>query len=364
MKIKENPMSDASKLAETLNEKLNTLHDQVVSENPFSWSDSDKDRQVRTAIFRDISEKLTSFVYISKTGTVIKILLFGTVLSLVSLAILYLTETPVDEDMRLWVWGGLGVIAIIFAIVAAIIADDPNIDSDLSLAAYTAPRGWSFSRVNSEKTWEVYRKHFGYFDQGDEDQDIRCRIWGYLDEKRKRPFQLFHFYFETVYYTTEFTHDAKGNITGTRQVKHEVPHHRYGMFISMPESKVYFRITENGNTGYDTKIKLEYGALNKAVNVGCNSKDELAVRQFLSPAVQEIIMKMSDNWSDMHIDFCPGLVLVVTNNDFLDKVGEIELDENAPHFMESVKPAGDLIEQFRAPLVDCLDKIKKYNDNY
>src|SRR3989338_8387197 len=81
---------------------------------------------------------------------------------------------------------------------------------------------------------EIYRKHFGYFDQGDEDQEIRCRIWGYLDEKRKRPFQLFHFYFETVYYTTEFTRDAKGNITGTRQVKHEVPHHRYGMFVAMP----------------------------------------------------------------------------------------------------------------------------------
>src|SRR3989344_6212129 len=329
-------MSDASKLAETLNQNLNTLHDPTISEDPFYWSDSDKDRQTRTATFRDISEKLTSFVYVPKTGTVIKILLFGTLLPLVSLAICYLTETPTDEDIRLWVWGGLGVIAVISGIVAAIIADDPNIDSDLSLATYAIPRNWSFSRVNSEKTWEVYRKHFGYFDQGDEDQEIRCRIWGYLDEKRKRPFQLFHFYFETVYYTTEFTRDAKGNITGSRQVKHEVPHHRYGMFVAMPESKAHFRITENGNTGYDTKIKLEYGELNKAVNVGCNAKDELAVRQFLSPAVQEIVMKMSDDWSDLHIDFYPGLVLVVTNNDFLDKVGEIELDENATHFIESV----------------------------
>ncbi len=132
----------------------------------------------------------------------------------------------------------------------------------------------------------------------------------------------------------------------------------------MPESKVHFRITENGGTGYDTKIKLEYGELNKAANVGCNSKDELAVRQFLSPAVQEIVLKMSNDWSDMHVDFYPGLVLVITNNDFLDKVSEIELDENATHFSESVKPAGDLIEGFRTTLVEGLDKIKKYNDNY
>ncbi|MEK7138596.1 MAG: LemA family protein [Patescibacteria group bacterium] len=128
-------MSDASKLAGVLNERLDTLHDPVVSEDPFSWSDSDKNRQDRTAIFRDISEKLTSFVYVPKTGTVIKILLFGTVLPLVLLAVCYLTETPTDEDMRLWVWGGLGVIAVIFAIVAAVVADDPDIDSDLSIFA-------------------------------------------------------------------------------------------------------------------------------------------------------------------------------------------------------------------------------------
>ena len=357
-------MSDASKLAQTLNDQLNTLHDTVVSEDPFAWSDSEKDRQARKSTFHNVSEKLTSFVYVPKTGTVVKILLFGTILPLVSLAILYLTETPVDEDMRLWVWGGLGVIAIISGIVAAIIADDPNISSDLCLAAYTVPKSWSFSRANAENAWETYRKHFGYFDQGDEDQEIRCRIWGYQDEKKERPFQLFHFYFETVYYTTEFTRDAKGNITGTRQVKHEVPHHRYGMFAAMPESKVHFRITENGGTGYDTKIKLEYGELNKAVNVGCSSKDELAVRQFLSPAVQEVVMQMSNDWSDMHIDFYPSLVLVVTNNDFIDKVGEIELDENATRFSESVKPAGDLIEGFRTTLAEGLDKIKKYNDNY
>lgn len=357
-------MSEASKLADELNQKLDTLHDTTVSDDPFSWQNSEADRNRRSATFREISEKLNTFTYVPKTGTVLKILLFGTGIPLLVLVFLYLNYLPTDEDIRLWVWGGLGAVAVISAIVAAIVADDPNISSDLCLATYTIPRDWSFSRTDTEDVWERYRKHFGYFDQGDEDQEIRCRIWGFLDDKRKRPFQLFHFYFETVYYTTEFIRDAKGNIIGTRQVKHEVPHHRYGMFAAMPESKVHFCITENGGTGYDTKIKLEYGELNKAVNVGCNSEDELAVRQFLSPAVQEIVMQMSNDWANMHIDFYPGLVLVVTHNDFLDKVGEIELDENATRFAEFVKPAGDLIEGFRATLAESLDKIKKYNDNY
>lgn len=247
-------MSDVSKLADVINEKLDTLHDSAVSEDPFVWSDSKKDRKARTATFRDISEKFTLFVYVPKTGTVVKILLFGTVLPLVALTVLYLTKTPVDEDIRLWVWGGLGVVAIISGIVAAIIAHDPNISSDLCLAAYTVPRNWSFSRAHTKKTWRLYQKHYGYFDQGDEDQAIRCRIWGYLDEKRERPFQLFHFYFETVYYTTEIIRDSNGKMVGTRQVKHEVPHHRYGMFAAMPESKIHFRITKNGGTIYNSLV--------------------------------------------------------------------------------------------------------------
>lgn len=358
-------MSDASNLAKTLNEKLTSLHDTVVNEDPFIWSDTEKDHQARTAIFQDISEKLTSFVYIPKTGTVMKVLLFGTLLPLVSLVVLYLAQTPVDENMRLWVWGGLVAIAVVFAIIAAVIADDPNISSDLCLAAYTIPKGWSFSRANTNNAWVAYCKRFGYFKQGDEDQNISCRIWGYSDDQRKRPFQLFHFYFETVYYTTEYTRDAKGNITGSYQVKHEVPYHRYGMFAAMPESKVRFRISEtNGDAGMDTHIKLEYGALNKAVNVYCDAKDELTVRQFLSPAVQEVIMKLSNDIDSMHVDFYPGLVLIVTNNDCFERVGEIELDEHTSRFAESVRPAGDLIEQFRSILAEGLDKIKKYNDNY
>lgn len=357
-------MSEASKLADEINEKLDTLHDTTVSDDPFLWQNSETDRQRRSKTFGEISEKLNAFTYIPKTGTVVKILLFGTDIPLLALGLLYLNSIPADEDIRWWVWGGLGLVAIVSAIVAAIVADDPNMSSELCLAAYTVPKDWSFSQANAEHAWQRYRKHYGYFDQGDEDQEIRCRIWGYSDEKKKRPFQLFHFYFETVYYTTESVRDSKGHVVGTRQVKHEVPHHRYGMFAAMPESKVHFRITENGSTGYDTNIKLEYGELNKAVNIGCNAKDELTVRQFLSPAVQEIVMKMSNDWADMHMDFYPGLVLVVTDNDFLDQVVEIELDENATRFSESVRPAGDLIEQFRAALVESLDKIKKYNDNY
>ena len=358
-------MSDPGKLAETLNKKLGSLHDPVVSEDPFSWSDSDKDRQAREKTFRDVSEKLNTFIYVSKTGTVVKILLFGTALPLLVLAILYLAGIPAEEDMRLWVWGGLVATAVISAIATVVIADDPDIDSDLALAAYAVPRGWSFSRIKTGKVWQKYQKHFRYFNQGDEDQEIECRIWGYSDAERKRPFQLFHFYFEEVYYTTEFIRDAKGNVIGTRQVKHEIPHHRYGIFSALPESKVRFRISEtNGDAGLDTHIALEYGALNKEVDIYCDAKDELTVRQFLSPAVQEVVMEMSNDLSEMHIDFYPGLVLIVTDHDFLDRVVGIELDENTSHFEKAVKPAEDLIEGFRGTLLGSIDKIKKYNDNY
>src|SRR3989344_954553 len=152
--------------------------------------------------------------------------------------------------MRLWVWGGLGVTAVISGIVAAIIADDPNIDSDLSITAYTVPKGWSFSRVNSRDTWEAYRKKFSYFKRGDEDQVIRTRIWGCSDTDKKRPFQLFHFYYETVYYVPVTRKVGKSTITTME--KRTTPHHRYGIFSKMQESKIRFRLTEvGGDAGLD-----------------------------------------------------------------------------------------------------------------
>ncbi|OGZ96910.1 MAG: hypothetical protein A3I44_01095 [Candidatus Sungbacteria bacterium RIFCSPLOWO2_02_FULL_51_17] len=357
-------MSEANKLAAEINEQLATLHDGAVSEDPFVWSDTEKDRRSRRETFAEVTKKLTSFVYISRAGTAVKILLGGTVAPLVLLAVLYLAEMPTDENMRVWVWGCLVAIGVISIIIAAVITHNPSIDSALCLAAYTVPRDWSFSSANTDYAWATYQNRFAYFNQGDEDQEIQCRMWGYMDRERKRPFQLFQFYFETVYYTTEVIRDAKGNMIGTRQVKHEDPHYRYGMFAAMPESKVHFRIAENSGTDFDTTIALEYGALNKAMNIGCNAKDELAVRQFLSPAVQEVIMKLSEDCAGLHMDFYPGLVLVVTENNFLDAVKEITLDKNARRFAETIKPAGDLIERFGGALVEGLDKIRKYNDNY
>lgn len=360
-------MNNASKLAEAINEKLATLHDQVISEDPFLWSGSEKDCRTREKAFQDVSKKLSTFIYVSKTGVVTKILLFGVALPLILLAVLYFTQMPTEEDMRLLAWGGLIVVAVISGIIAAIVADDPDIDNSISLAAYTVPKGWSFSRHNGSKVWKVYSQKFNYFNQGDENRYIGTRVWGYIDhteESKKHPFQLLHFHYDEVRWETEVYTDSKGNLQ-IRQVKRVYPHDRYGMFIVVPESKVRFRITEVcGDDDLNTHIKLEYGALNKAVDVYCDSKDELAVRRFLSPAVQEVVMQLSKDLGGMHLDLYPGFVMIITSHDFLDKVSEIELDEQAPRFLELVRPAGDRIERFRKYLTDGVNKIQKYNDNY
>lgn len=354
-------MSEADRLAKELNDKLNALHDSAISKDPFYWSDADDDRKRRETIFNEISEKLRNFIYVSKRAVIVKILLFGTALPLVLLAVLYFLNIPNDQDIRLWTFAGIGLIALVSGIIAAIIADDPDIDSDLSLAVYTIPRGWSFSRINNENVWNAYTEQFGYFNRGDENQYIGTRIWGYTDIERKQPFQLFHFHYDTVYYVPVTR--KVGNSTITTMEKRVTPHDYYGMFLAILESKVRFRITEvGGDAGMDSHIKLEYGALNKAVDIYCDEKDELAVRQFLSPAVQEKIMGLSDDIDGMHLDFYQGLVLIITNHDFLDDVSGIELNKNTANFMESVRPAGDRIEKFRNYLIKCFKQIRKYND--
>ena len=354
-------MSEAGKLAEELNEKLDALHDSVISRDPFYWSDADGDRKRRETIFSEISEKLRNFIYVSKKKVIVKILLFGTALPLALIAVLYFLNILDDQNTRLYISGGLGLIALMAGIIAAIIADDADIGSDLALAVYTIPKGWSFSRMNQEDIWNAYIEQFGFFNRGDENQYIGTRIWGYVDSERKWPFQLFHFHYDTVYHVPVTR--KIGNSTITTMERRVTPHNYYGMFLAMPESKTHFRITEiGGDAGTDSHIKFEYDALNKATDIYCNAKDELAVRQFLSPAVQEEIMNLSNNISGMHFDFYPGLALIITNYDFFDEVSAIELDKHTANFMENVRPAEDKIEKFRNRIVKSFKQIRKYND--
>ena len=358
-------MEKPADLARSLQDKLNTLHDSVVSEDPFVWTNDAKEQKRREDVFRGISDQLTAYRHVPKTGKVLKILGFGTALPLAIFGVLYILGVPVDENARLWVWSGLIVVAVASAIAAAVIASNPSLDEDLALAYCTTPRGWSFSRINTERVWLAYKIPFRYFDQGDEDQEIRRRLWGYFDQERKRAFQLFHFYFETVYYTTVAVRNAKGHITGYRRVKHEVPHHRYGVFAKMPESRIRFRITETGgNPGFNKEMKLEYGALNKAVNVYCDAADELAARQFLSPAVQETVMAFSDWLPSLMLDFYPGFVMLVTAHDPFGELGGISFDENTPRFQETLKPGIDHLVGIVSGIDEKLRQVAKYNDNY
>lgn len=345
-------MSKSSELADQINAGLNSLHDTIVDGNPFLWSDSEGDQQRRKAVLDDITEKFRSFVYVPRTKTVNKILLFGVGVPLISMAILYLTGLPADEETKFWAWAILIAAAAISAIAAAIVADDPNIGSELALAVYAIPKGWSFSCVNRKSTWEAYCEKFPYFKRGDENRYIGTRIWGYAD---KLPFQLFHFHWDDV-------QESYNAATKTYQ-RIVIPNDRYGMFCQVPELKVRFRVTETeGDGGLGARIELEYNALNKAVNIYCDPDDELQVRKFLSPAVQEVMMLMSDRIGGMHIDFYPGFMMIITKEDFLSGVHEIELDRQATRFLELIEPAVNRIETFRTSLADGIAQMRKYND--
>src|SRR3989344_7888645 len=338
-------MSEASKLAEDLNNKLDSLHDSVVSDNPFSWSDSEEDREKRQHTFREISEKLSGFKYVSKAGAVLKIVLLGTVLPLGVLGLLYYLDFPADENARLFTWGGLALTALVSVIVAVIVGSIPSLDDEISLAAYTVPRGWSFSQKKSGKVWDEYQERFSYFDRGDENQYIGTRIWGHTDKERKLPFQMFHFHYDDVEYVQVPTYDSKGNFTGFRTEKRVHPHNRYGIFLTVPESKTRFRITEiGGDAGLDSSMKLEYADLNKAVDIYYKAEEELQVKQFLSPVVQEALMNLSNDFPDMLLDFYPGMALLATSHDLFGNFYEVSLDENAPKFLEAVKPVGERID--------------------
>lgn len=338
-------------LAAELNRQLASLNVKTVSGDPFEWK-SNADQQ---KLFGEVTDKLQKFVYASRTKVVGKTFALGVAAPLIILAIVYFLHYPQDESVRLWSECILGVVIIAGGLLTRSVIKDPSIDEDLYFAAFTVPKGWSFSTINQKSAWKAIRNSFGYFDKGDENQKIRTRIWGWLDNAREHPFQLLSFHYDTVTYQPV----PIGKTVMLQRVV--MPHERTGMFCAMAESKVRFRITETeGNDGLDSQMNLEFAQLNKAVNVYYDSKDELAVKKFLSPAVEEIVMGLSDKIDGMSIDFFHGFILVMSKEEIFDDINGIHLDGNAPRFIDRLPEMFGNVENFRFLIADGIAKICKY----
>ncbi len=352
--LTEAPM-DPEALASHINGRIDQLHVDTVSDDPFTWTPTAQYACGKT-VLADVAALLRNYRHVSKAGTVTMILVFGVVLPLLLALGAWQLQIPSDEEVRFWTFIGLGIIALISTIVACVIGTPATVDLDIGLAWYCITRGWGFSRLHQEDVWDRYQKRFDYFDRGDEDQEVRLRIWGKTDDGR--PFQLFEFYYETVTYVPVTT--KVGNSTVTTMRKVETPHHRYGIFLTVPESKVRFRISEVGG-GFGKRVELESGAFNDAVGVYCDPADEAAVVKFLSPAVILAMQEFFANLDGVILDFYPGMLLVGTHHDFLGD-GSVTLDEHAPQFEVKLTHFGDGIERFRSFVDAAVNTFRKYND--
>lgn len=349
--------TDPAALAGRINGLIDAFHVDSVSDDPFAWTPTAA-YATGKATLAAVADLLRGYRHVSKAGTVTMLLLLGAALPLLLAFGAWQQQVFIDEEVRFWVCVSLCAVALISTILACIIGTLEEVDLDLGLAWYCVTRGWGFSRLHQEEAWGRYRTRFTYFDRGDEDQAIRLRIWGKTDDGR--PFQIFTFYYETVYYTTAYTHDAKGNITGSYQVKHEVPHHRYGIFLTVPESTVRFRVSETDG-GFGKRVELESAAFNDAVSVSCDPADEAAVVKFLSPAVIVAMQEFFANLDGVTLDFYPGILLVGTHHDFLGD-GSVTLNEHAPQFEARLARFGDGIERFRTTIDQAVNTFRKYND--
>jgi hypothetical protein len=343
------------RLAEKLNEGIDSLHDPAVSSDPFEWSDDAERLDRNERVVRDTKTALAGYRHRSKSGAVGLIIGLGVGIPAAAAGGLFLYGPSFDQGLPYYV--GLGAAALVAFIVAAVVGHNPDLDEDFALAAYTAARRWSFSRANCREAWRALAVRYTYFNKGNEDQAIKLRVWGFMDEAKKIPFMMFRFYYETVHYVTE----KVGKTTVRRKV--ETPHWRYGIFIKLPESKARFRLSEGGgDAGLDRNIKFEYGAFNDAVDVWCDPHDELEVRKFLSPAVLEIAHGLSKDLPDLTVDFFSGHAMLVSQSDFLGSFGDVALDERAGSFEELLKTGADTAERFRQYVGSQFEKMRKYND--
>ncbi|MCG8470068.1 MAG: hypothetical protein MJB57_17980 [Gemmatimonadetes bacterium] len=236
----------------------------------------------------------------------------------------------------------------------------PAVDLDLGLALYTVPRGWSFSRINGRNVWERYAERYGAFIRGDKDQSIPLRLWGRLDDASSRAFQMFQFRW------VDIEHRTRAGTSGGKSAAHaeavDVTRSYWGMFIEVPESKTRFRLMEGKSAGFEEKLNFEYAAFDRALNVYCDAADELAVRQFLSPAVLEIGLGLARDFRQVALDFFPGYVLILSGDDFLAGLRDTKIDDETALFDRRLTPGLDRVEAFRRSLSERIDEMRKYND--
>lgn len=342
---------DPEALARSINERIDAFHVETVSDDPFAWTPTAAYAHGKQTL-ADVAELLRGYRHVSKAGTVIGILLLGMGIPLLLAFFAWRLGIPRDPDARIATYGILIAAAVAGVVSAYVIGAPAVVDLDIGLAWYAITRGWGFSRLHGRTVWERYRERFPYFDCGDEDREIRLRVWGQTDDGR--PFQLFHFYYETVRYVPQ----RVGKTTVMRKV--ETPHHRYGIFLTVPESRVRFRISEVGG-GFGKCLQLESAAFNAAVGVYCDPVDEAAVVQFLSPAVIVAMEEFFANFRGVVLDFYPGMLLVGTAEDILGD-GSVTLDERAPQFESKLAHFGDRTEQFRSTVDAAVNTFRKYND--
>jgi len=346
-------------LAKEINAALAGLHDRSASADPFEWSNDEQDTQRRRAEIEALSKQLSAYAHVSRAATAAKLLLLGTVLPGGLFALLVWLDFPASAGPRAWVWTLLLVTAFCFAVVAVATWWPSTVGEDISFALYAVPRGWSFSRLHGRAVWKKLRDRYGYFDRGDEDQQITARVWGYLDEERHRPFMMFVFHWIDIERSSRY--NASKKRVETRKLR--IPRERHGIFVAMPEAQVRIRVSETEKThSSDRSIRLEYGALNKAAEISCRESEELEARKFLSPAVQEVLMMFSEGLPGMHLDVFPGHVLIVSELKFLDHPPRIKLNCDGAGFESRIAPWIEDVETFRATVDDGLSRIAKYND--
>ncbi|MDO8622268.1 MAG: hypothetical protein Q7R80_03495, partial [bacterium] len=150
-------------LASHINGRIDQLHVDTVSDDPFAWTPTAAYANGK-AVLADVAALLRGYHHVSKTGTVTMLLVLGAALPLLLAFGAWQQQVFLDEEVRFLVCAGLCVVALISTILACVIGTPATVDLDIGLAWYCISRGWGFSRLHQEGTWQQYQKRFSYFE--------------------------------------------------------------------------------------------------------------------------------------------------------------------------------------------------------
>jgi hypothetical protein len=275
-----------------------------------------------------------------------KALIIGIIGTIISILLTILTS-----EIRILIFGGI----ISWTYYGSITAYYKSLAIDLIKAQIAKEKQWLYNPKNDASKWQQLSKYFPeIFLKGNRSQYVEDQFWGTFEKNSK----LTHFNTGRFSYTIE---------SGSGKNRRSTTYHKYYYVFAIPKDlKSRFHLyPENigsriGNFFSKKEINTESIEFNKTFAFsydGQKGDKALHIVKTLSPAIQEKLINLSKDKSDLNILFAHNTITFCFNGYLITKP-----KTNLEKEIKLAEEDKEIIEKQMNSLIDISTEMSKYLD--